>query len=175
MTAATPLPAVRDYVAEMSDVIRAEVDGSTDPAPITAERIVSRLRTTDRDLLTGWLDAVAVAVVAEQVRHHDGAVRSHARAVAGRDEFSRAAAAGDVSGFLDARFVVDEDRHRMPLRDLTREHLLFVAKGYDATAKSARMEAAFFRAVAKKVGTSTVGEVFTEAQISEMHRSIAKP
>jgi hypothetical protein len=143
-----------------------------DIAPVVAARIVAKLSATDPELLAGWLQLQAVAMLTEAIGAIDRSARTHARAVASRGAFSDAATAGDVSGFLATRFVVDEQNTRMALAGMKAEHLRFVAARYSDTAKSARMEAAFFRALAKKVGAGSVGDHFTNAAVDELRRSI---
>lgn len=161
----------RDYVADLRAVIDAEFhDG--DAAPVVAQRIVDKLRATDPDLLTGWLNANAVAFVRDAIAHSERSTRAHNRAVARRGVFSEGAAAGDVTAFLSTRYVVDGKGHRMALASMKSEHLRYVAAEYDADAKAARFEAAFMRALAKRVGTGTVSDHFTEQQITDLRRSL---
>jgi len=161
----------RAYLAEMRAIIDAEMHDS-DSAPAVAARIVTKLRATDPDLLAGWLDLGAAGWLCEAIGHIDRSARSRARAVAGRSAFAEGAAVGDVTGFLTIRYVIDDEQTRKPLAHLGRDELLYVAKSYDAAAKTSQMEAAFFRALAKQVGTGTVADHFTEQQITDMRRSI---
>jgi hypothetical protein len=161
----------RDYAAELRAVIDSEYQDG-DAAPIVAARIVDKLRATDPDLLSGWLDAHAMSLLCEEIGRLDRSQRSHARAVASRGAFSQAIRDGDVAGFLETRYVVDEAKTRLPLSKMTGEHLRYVASGYLATANAARLEAAFFRALAKKVGSGVVADHFTEERIHSLRRSI---
>jgi hypothetical protein len=161
----------RDYAAEMRVLIDTEFQAG-DSAASVAERIVDKLRATDPTLLAGWLDFQAVQLLREAIGSIDRSTRSHARAQAARGAFGAAADAGDVRPFLSVKYVVDDADTRMPLGEMRREHLVFVAVGYEATAHSALFEAAFFRAVAKKVGSRSVGEVFTSEQIERFRSSL---
>ena len=161
----------RDYAAEMRAVIDAEFhDG--DAAPVVAARIVDKLRATDADLLNGWLAANAVSFVRDAIAYGERSARAHNRAVARRGVFADAATGGDVTSFLSTRYVVDGDGHRMALAAMGGPQLRFVAAEYDADAKAARFEAAFMRALAKKVGGGTVADHFTEQQITDLRRSL---
>lgn len=167
----TAEPIGRDYLAEMRAVIDAELQDG-DSAPAVAGRIVAKLHATDPDLLAGWLDAGAVGWLTEAIGCIDRSARSHARAVSRRSAFGEASGDGDVAGFLVVRYVVDDAHTRKPLRELTRGELLYVAEAYAAGARAARFEAAFFRALAKRVGDGVVADHFTEAQIAELRRGI---
>jgi hypothetical protein len=77
-----------------------------------------------------------------------------------------------LSSWLGTSFVVNEDAIRKPLGDMVKDELTFVADSYGRTATSAAFEEAWFRAIAKRVGSRTVGEVYTEDQLVTMRNSI---
>lgn len=162
-------PAPREYVAEMRALLDSEANG--DPAPVVAERVVGRLRTTDPDLLAGWLDVQAVSLVRDAVGYIDRSGRARARATSARSVFADDAERGDVSGWLSTRYVLDDGR-RPTLAEMTAGDLRFVAGQYDAEAKAAKTEAAFMRSIAKRVGSGVVADVFTEEQIDALRRSL---
>ncbi len=169
MSAQPITPIRRDYLADMRAVLESEATG--DPAPLVAERVVEKLRATDPDLLSGWLDMQVVAFVRDAISYTDRSARAHARIVSQRSVFAADAAAGDVSRWLSTRYVV-EDGRRPTLAEMTAADLRFVAGRYDDDAKAARTEAAFMRALAKRVGSGVVGDHFTEDQIADMRRSL---
>ena len=68
-------------------------------------------------------------------------------------------------------YVVADDS-RSPLAKLDRQDLLFVAETYDARSKQNALRAAFFRALAKKVGRGCVEDHFDEVQIAELRGSL---
>ena len=146
-----PVEVARDYVGEMRVLIDAEMLPGVS-APSAAVTIVEKLRANDPDLLAGWLDVGAVGFVREAIGAVTRSTRSHLRQVGARSAFADAAEAGDVSGWLAVPYVVDDRYSRKPLGDLVKAELLYVAKEYDADARAARLEAAFFRALAKHVG-----------------------
>lgn len=164
------MDSTRDYLAEMRDVLDSEAQG--DPAPVVAERVVVKLRATDPDLLSGWLDLQAVSFVRDAVGYIDRSGRARARATSQRSVFAEDAERGDVSGWLTTRYVL-EDGRRPTLGDMTAENLRFVARTYDDDARAARMEAAFMRALAKRVGSGVVADHFTEDQVEALRRSLA--
>jgi hypothetical protein len=170
---ALPVPETheRDYAAEMRVILDAEMQVG-DAAPVVAARIVAKLRATDPGLLSGWLDLGATSFVREALGQIDRSARGAARRGIARSAFADAGDRGDVGEFLAVRYVVDEQQTRKPLGDLLKPELLYVASEYDADAKSARLEAAFFRAIAKQVGTGRVRDRFDEQRIAELRRSI---
>lgn len=166
---AEPIPLRRNYAAEMRELLDAESTG--EPAPVIAERVVHRLLRQDRDLLDGWLHSQAVNLLRDAIGTIDRSGRAHARAMSRRSVFADDAAGGDVQGWLTARYVL-VDGSRPTLAEMTADDLRYVAAQYDCDAKAARMEAAFMRAVAKKVGGDTVADHFSEQQIAELRRSL---
>ena len=167
----------RDYAGHMRAVFDAEMAGS-EPLPSVAARVVAKLRMTDPGLLAGWLDSNAVNFVRDAMGTVDRSTRSHARKARPASMFAdaaRAAEEGDpvsLSSWLDARYVIDEDGARAVLRDMRREHLVFVADRYETDARAASFEAVFMRALVKKVGARTVGEVFSPDQIESLRKRL---
>lgn len=169
----------RDYAAEMSAVIEAEISDGPFVSATVAAHIVDKLRATDPDLLAGWLDFQAVGILRDAISTRERSARSYARAVRGRSVFAAAAdraESGDTSAlgaFLDIRYVVDEDNTRVRLADMDRTGLLFAADNYRRQANENLMEEAFLRALAKKVGRRTVAAVYSEQQIAAMWQGIS--
>ena len=159
----------RDYLADMRAVLDSEATG--DPAPLVADRVVLKLRATDPDLLAGWLDAQAVAFIRDAIGYADRSTRARNRVVAARSVFADDADRGDVTRWLSTRYVV-EDGRRPTLGEMTAADLRFVARSYDDDAKAARMEAAFMRALAKKVGAGRVSDHFSEDQIAALRSGL---
>jgi hypothetical protein len=160
---------MRDYGFEMNGIIDSERTGS-DPAVVVAMRIVQKLAASDPDLLDGYMDLNKVNVIRDAVAFRDRSERSRTRIRASRVDFARAVAAGEVIGFLDVHYVVEG--HRIPLGQMTGGDLRWVAQEYDATAREALMEKAFFTALAKRVGKGLVSDHFTEAQIAALRASL---
>lgn len=167
----------RDFAGEMRAVIDAATAHGPYAPPIAATEIVEKLRANDPELLDGWLYAQAERFVWQAINDRDRSRRS----VLGRRAKSRAfrAAAeahdaGDSSGlrpFLDAPYTVG-DGTRKPLADLMRDDLLFVAADYGRREADNALKKAFMAALAKKVGTGSVADKFTEAQVSAMFSSL---
>jgi hypothetical protein len=170
----------RNFNDEMNAFILEIVgsDGDIVP-PVEAWNLVTKLAETDPELLSGWLHLHAKAFVSERIRYHLKSGRSRARVQASASAFAIAARrfeqSGDVvdlGGWMNVRYVVDERSTQRRLSDMNREDLLYVASRYDRTARTALLEEAFHRALAARVGSRTVGEVFTEDQISAMYRDL---
>ncbi len=168
----------RDYAAEMRALIDAETGHGPYVSRVIAREIVEKLEANDPDLLTGWLNAQAEQLVWSAINLRDRSQRASARTTASRSAFASAAKdheTGDSTAlgrFLGCRYVV-EDGTRRVLAELTKADLLFVAEGYESSARESAMEAAFFRAIAKKVRTGCVADHFDEAKLAELRRSLS--
>lgn len=181
MTAARKLEVIeggRDYAADMRSVIDAETSGGPYSSPVVAEHIVAKLRVTDPDLLHGWLEAQAVQFVRMAINQRDCSTRTYARTAARRSQFAADAKlheAGEADALVKWSTVpfVIEDGTRKRLADLTAADLTFVADTYEQRANENAMTAAFMRALVKRVGKRTVGDVYTDQQLSRMWESLA--
>lgn len=166
----------RDYMAEIRHAIETERKAHEGlPAPIVAQRIVQHLLDHDPELLSGWLQTNAANFVRDTISAIDRSTRAYNRRVAGRAEFAEQVTDGESAiRWLNSNYVVDEHGGRLPLRHMRARHLAYVATGYEQDETTARFEAAFFRAVAKKVGFDEVQDHFTEDAILALRRSIAR-
>lgn len=168
----------RDYLADMNTAIEAAIPDGDYAAPLVAADLVERLRAEDPDLLTGWLSLRAAVFLADTIARRSNSRRQSARIAAPRRAFAEAARSfadtGDTTALrpFAAEFVVDEHNTRRTVARMTSADCLFVAARYEDTAQQAKLEAAFHRAVAKKVGKRTVGDAFTEEQYLTMYRSV---
>lgn len=168
----------RDYLADMNAAIEEAIPDGDYTAPIVAAELVDRLRAEDPDLLSGWLHLRAGVFLADAVARKSNSKRQAARASAPRRAFAEAARSfaetADEAVFspFAAEYVVDEQNTRRTVARMTAADCLFVASRYEDTARQAKLEGAFHRAVAKKVGSRTVGEAFTEEQYLTMYRSV---
>lgn len=168
----------RDYLTDMNEAIEEAIPDGDYTAPLVAADLVDRLRAEDPDLLTGWLELKAAVFLADAVARKSNSRRQLARAGAPRRAFAEAARSfaddGDASVMrpFAAEFVVDEDNTRRTVARMTAEDCLFVAARYEDTARQAKLEASFHRAIAKKVGKGTVSDAFTEEQYVTMYRSV---
>lgn len=167
----------RDYGGEMRALIDAAATGTYVPG-VVAHELVEKLRANDPKLLSGWLDFQAENFVREAINHRDRSERSHARYARPRSVFAadaEAAEAGEperLQSWLDARFTI-QDGNRTPLRDMTREDLIFAGSTYDDRARENKLTATFLKVIAKKVGTKTVGDHFTDEQLAAMWDSLS--
>lgn len=169
---------MRDFLTDMNDAIDAAIPDGDYVAPVVAAELIERLREEDLDLLTGWLNLKASVFLADVIARRSNSKRQTARIGAPRRAFREAAEV-----FVETRepvvfspftfeYVVDADNTRRAVGRMTKADCLFVAEGYEATARQAKLEASFHRAVAKKVGVGVVGDVFTEEEYMAMYRSV---
>lgn len=118
----------RDYAAEMRAVIDAEATGTYVPT-VVAAHIAEKLRQTDPELLSGWLDAQAEQILRHTINLRDCSQRTAARHSRSRSVFAEDAAAAEageperLAGWLSTRFTV-EDGSRKPLGEMAKEELL---------------------------------------------------
>lgn len=168
----------RDFNAEMRAIVDSETADGPYVSAIIADRIVGKLSIADPELLDGWLNLNAVGFVRDLINRRDAGRRTRARFDARRQDFSSAAgrfAAGDnaaMASFLSAVHVVS-DGSRKRLADLTASDLEHVANSYERQAKHTTMAAAFLRALQRRIGNETVGDVFSEADLGQMWRSVS--
>lgn len=167
----------RDYAAEMRAVIDAETSHGPYSSPVVAEHVVEKLRATDSELLSGWLDAQAVGIIRHAINLRDCSVRSRVRATASGSVFARDAAdheAGDgsaMSGWLTVVHVV-EGGSRKRLAEMNADDLGFAADDYGRRAAENALAESFLRALARKVGGGKVSDHFTDTQLSKLWQSI---
>lgn len=168
----------RNYLADMNAAIEDAVPDGDYTAPVVAAELVAHLRETDPELLAGWLDLRADVVVADVIARRSNSKRQTARALRPRRAFAEAARSFESDGEAVVlrpfafEYVVDAANTRRAVGSMTAADCLFVAGRYEDTARTAKLEASFHRAVAKKIGLRTVGDVFTEEQYLSMYQSI---
>lgn len=167
----------RDFAGEMRAVIDAEATGTYVPTTVAAN-IVEKLRATNPDLLAGWLDAQAETFIRQAINNRDNSQRTAARHHRPRSVFAEDAAATEAGepdrmvGWLTTRFTV-EDGSRKPLAEMGKGEVLFAADTYVARAEENRLQAAFLKAVARKVKSGVVADHFTDEQLSTMWNSLS--
>jgi hypothetical protein len=170
----------RDFAADMRKYIDAGRSGNGSyNAATLAQEIAERLLTEDRELLYGWLEAHAVATIRAAITATDAATRSYARQNHQASVFAaavREAEKGDDQplrlGFLQAVYTINADNDRKALKDMVAADLRFVAGSYEQRAESSLLEAAFLRAVAKKIGKGRVADTFNNVQLDELRTRI---
>jgi hypothetical protein len=168
----------RDYLAEMGTAIDEAVPDGDYTAPLVAADLVDRLRADDPELLVGWLNLRAAVVLADVIARRSNSKRQAARVFAPRRAFAEAARGFEASGEAVVlrpfafEYVVDAANTRRAVAQMTARDCQFVADRHEETARSARLEASFHRAVAKKLGARTVGDVFTEEEYLAMYQSL---
>lgn len=161
-------------MAEIRRLIENERDSHAGmPAPFVAQRIVQHLMDHDPELLTGWLRSNAANFVRDTISQIDRSSRAYNRRMAERAEFGEQVTDTEsAERWLNINYVVDQHGGRLPLRRMQGRHLVYVALGYEQDATTAKFEAAFFRALAKKVQLGHVEDFYTEDDILRLRRSI---
>lgn len=170
---------------DLAKAIRAIVDdeldqaGGTYIAGIIAGKVVARLRDEDPELLTKFLDQHAVPIITRMIGDISRSQRTYARANSGKQVFSKAVErqeAGEpraLAAWLDTSYVVTTDEQRKRLRDMDRQDLEYAINDYTERARVNALQAAFLRALAKRVGARTVGEVFSDEELTAMWNSLS--
>lgn len=174
----------RDYVGEMRNLIDKETAKGPYIPPVLATEIVTNLRATDPALLAGWLSDQAIQAVRQMINDIDRSKRSHARYAdprsafaASAQEYADAKERGEpepqekLRDFLGLRFTVG-DGSRRELGTFTAADLGFVADDYESRERKNAMMKAVMRALAKKVGATTVADHYTNEQLAEMFDSL---
>lgn len=169
----------RDFIAEMGQAVEDAIPEGDYVASVAAAELVERLREQDPELLSGYLHLKAAVILADVIARRSNSKRQAARLGAPRKAFAEAArtfADGDATALhpFAAEYVVDDENTRRTVASMTADDCRFVASKYEESARISKLEAAFHRAVGKKVGSQVIGEVFTEAQYLEMYRSVTQ-
>jgi NaMN:DMB phosphoribosyltransferase len=170
----------RDFMQEMRHLVDVACVG-TWSAPGVASAIVTRLRERDPELLAGFLDLCAVAMVTRLINDRDQSTRSYNRKTASRSVFEKAARLheeGDLepleklTHFLQELYV-SPDGNKMYLKDMRATELNFAADDFAVRAKRNAMQEAFLRVLAKGCGDQAVGDVFTEQQVADLWLAVS--
>jgi hypothetical protein len=147
----------RDYRGEMNDLLAVKVPEADYIAGVVAAELVAWLDANDPDLLVGWLREMAPSLLTDVIGLRARGLRARAQRHASASAFAEAAARFESTNDAEClsvfrvTCVVSEDNLRRAVGDMTRDDHLFVASTYDRTAATAQMEAAFHRAVAKRL------------------------
>jgi hypothetical protein len=168
--------APRDYAGEMRRLIDQETVGTYVPG-IVATRIVDRLRAEDPDLLVGWLHRQAATFVREAINRRDSSLRTRARYHTPRSVFRADAVSGDperVRRWMDVRFTVEDGMH-MPLRDMTKANLEFVAATYELRARGSWLQKTFLQRLAEQVGRDRVEDRFSDDDLTVLWEELNEP
>jgi hypothetical protein len=164
---------MKDYLAEFSAVVAAHpMDGTT--ARIAASEIVAQLRKENPRLLRGWLDLHAETFVTRYIGDECRSLRSYAVSQRARSVFGEALDSEEPEDRLfDLLYVVNEEKLRKRLADMTKSDHIFVAEKHEQRSKKSLLEAAFHRALAKRIAKGkTTADVMTEDQCRTLHESL---
>lgn len=172
----------RDYIAEMNNIVQLAIaTKKTYTSSSLATEIIRKLRRSDPELLRGWLELQAEEILREHISRQGRSQRAHNRRVSGRAEFGKAvgkyaetANSEVLTSWLDCSYTVDENNTKMTLADMTATELDYAAGFHQKLADTNAFEAKFLAALARKVGTSKVGSLYTEQQLVEMRSGLQK-
>jgi hypothetical protein len=171
-------------MSELTDTVkemRAVIDKATATAQgggyfsrQVADEIVADLRAHRPALLSAWLNEQAAQFIWQMINNRDRSIRAAVRSTARATQFGTDVATGDPAkllGWLDVPFVVS-DGSRKPLASLVADDLRFVAGTYETRSEENLMTAAFFRVLARKVGTRPVGDVYSSEKLDSLWSSL---
>lgn len=144
---------------------------------VEAGKFVAYLRESDPQALADWLDERAESIIAiymaRQSRHLRDRLRRSAKAVDFNERVERFED-GNIDAFddLEADYRVSDDDRRRHLRDMTHDDLTYAIKDYEGRSKANLMEAAFLRAVRRRVQQGKkVSDVFTADELRALRKS----
>jgi len=168
----------RNYEDEMLRYVRARIPETGDFVPsVLAYDIVVDLMRTDTELLTGWLDGRAEAVMTLFIGNMERQRRSeHRRAVAADfDHNARVAAVvgGDTLRAFRQTYAVDTVDTRRRVSDMTADDHRFVAGNYAEASNRYKMLAAFHKAIAERLSEGQkTSDVMSEDEYEKLYLSI---
>ena len=168
----------RDYIAEFDKYLTDRLPDGDFVAPVVSAEIVEELRSSDPDLLSGWLDVRAEVILTDFIGTRDRTQRAKAVRQRAAVEFNSAAeklAAGDPEPMrvFRERLVVSADNLRRPIGDMTKDDHLFVASEHTRRSEAALLEASFHKAIAKKIPAGkTTKDVMSEEDYVRIRDSI---
>jgi hypothetical protein len=146
---------------------------------IEAEKFIAN---ADRKVIDAWLDDHLITLMSAELRRVAAAGRRQLRASSSPCSVFRDAAAEATTGgsreplkrftVFEVMFPFNEESEQRRLGEMGKAHCLGAADYYRNEAMPFLMEEAFFRALAKKVGSKTVSEVFTEEQVIALRRNL---
>lgn len=165
-----------DYNAQFQDFVDERRPTGDYVLAVFAADLVTELRETNPDLLTNWLDINAAQFVTQVLGDQERSRRGRLLSDAPRSVFKIAAnrfRAGDESAFAQY-FVVSDDKLRRRLGDMTRADHLFVAEWHIKRSNAALFEAAFHRAIAKRIPVGmTTKDAMSEAEYIRLRATLA--
>lgn len=171
----------RDYRADFQAFVDQRMPSGDYVLPVFAAELVAELRKAEPALLRGWLDANAAQFVTQVLGDQARSERGRRASDAPRSAFADAAdrfAGGDEDALkaFDLHFVVSDDMLRRRLGDMTKADHLFVAGEHVKRSNAALFEAAFHKAVAKRIPDGkTTQDVLTEDEYLRLRSSIRAP
>lgn len=171
--------AERNVLKEMRELIKLKTSSGAFVAAVAAHEIVDWLREYEPELLQQWLNLLAPTFVREAITRQLAAERTYNRGHSPRAKFAQAIAdheAGDdaeLIGWLETSYVVDEQRTRRQLGDMTSSEVNYVAQGYRASGKRDLLAAEFLFAISRKFIEGTVSDHFDNIVLDRLWKSLA--
>lgn len=147
---------------------------------VEAEKFVAAQRETHPVEFNGWLQGNAARLVTETMTRLVQSNRMKALRRASASVFADAAKRyedGDEDAFVSifsTDYAIDEDNTRRKFGQMVWADVEFAAKDYEDRAASNAFEAAWLRAVQKRLpknGSKTVADVFTEDQLRALRKN----
>lgn len=161
---------------DLSAEIDAWLEGKTEYVPeIESEELYEHLLQTAKRELAACLLQRAPMIIADEMRRGRTRARSAARRSGPARAFAEDTAEGPPTVDLWlVPFRVDADNRQKVLGEMVGADHMFVADQYTQSALSAEVEAAFHRAVAKKVGMQKTSDVFDPDTYTALRDSLRR-
>lgn len=166
---------MRDYACEFQAYLSKHLPQGDYVLPIVSAEIVEGLRATDPDLLAGWLAVNAQRFVGVYVGSVERSARARQASDAPRRAFAIAAESDDREALttFGIHFVVNDGNLRRRLGDMTKADHLYVAERHTDRANAGLFEAAFHKAIARRIPAGkTTSEVLTEDAYAQLRKTI---
>lgn len=178
MTAVIERSRVRDYRMDMADLLVKSAE-SRDAASEAAAQLWRYLAQNDPELLDGWLHELGIQTLTREILNRRGNFRASARRRAGRaiSVLSDPASSPQERAAEAARYTMLEMHDKYsgtdkPLGQWTKLETEQASRTHEHHGNTHMLEAAFYRHLADRQGSKTVGEVWSEEQIATLRRTL---
>lgn len=128
------------------------------------------------DLLAAYQQMLAEEQIQEALRGRINTARLSLYRNQSVSDFQEASArfaeTGDPAAFgpiMEGLYIIDQRNTRRRLREMNRDDCLFVAKMHTTKADKHLMRAAFWQALAQRIGSRAVGDVFAPEQVAALY------
>lgn len=165
--AAKPETLTRDYLAAMAELIEKRIPKGDFIPAIEGDKLYEWLEKNDPDLYIGWAWEIGRVLLGEEFRR-----RMQKKRALTTENARHGGQRRITKAFWDMSYEVNAEHTQRPLKNMTKDDLLYAAESYSKRAFANELQAEFLRVIAKKVGNKTVEEVYTEEQIRKMYDSV---